>query len=58
MVDEYLLALARNVRAGLLHAVDYDDEVATLYVALQLAQRMRPLPTLRYDYTMRDAEWR
>lgn len=37
--DERMLALARNVRAGLQKAIDYDDEVATVYAALMLAKR-------------------
>lgn len=39
MSDEYLLAIARNLRAGLQRAVDYDDEVATIYNVLLLVKR-------------------
>lgn len=48
MHDERLLAMARNVRAGLLRATDYDDEVATIYNALRLARELpadQPAPT-------------
>jgi hypothetical protein len=40
--NAWLLATARNVRAGLQKAVDYDDEVATIYNALRWAQLRLP----------------
>jgi hypothetical protein len=46
-LKQHLLAMARNVRAGLMKAADYDDEVATLYNAMLWACKsaQAPAPT-------------
>jgi hypothetical protein len=44
VTDEFLLAHARNLRAGLQHASGYDDEVATIYNVLRLVQKQAVVP--------------